>query len=166
MKKQTSFVFAAAIALVGFSGIVSAEQGGSATSDTYAYCGGAGWVDTDGDSAGDLQLESSVDRKPDGVDGKLIFKAEAGGKIRAHVTCLTVDGADATMTGVIYSPDELAGQIVVGKVHDGDQDGTADAAIVAMGLDVYALETDVGCYETDLALAPLTQGNFETWGAW
>jgi hypothetical protein len=164
MKKQTSFIFAVATVLLSATGIVSAGQGGDPTSDTYAYCGGAGWLSSA--SGENIQLEASADQKSDGVDGQINVMFGGGPKVKARVTCMTVSGHYATLTGIVYFPAALEGETLVLDVYDGDNDGSADAAAVAMGDDTYVSETDSACSMTDIELAPLSRGNFSAWGAW
>jgi hypothetical protein len=149
--------------LLGAGNTVRAGQGGVAASDAYAYAGGAGWIATE---AGDVQFETSADLHTDGVDGQMSWKTAAGRKVRADVTCLEVYGTEATLTGIIYSPREIAGQLVVMKLYDGDEDGAADAAAVAVGAQIYPSGQDVVCATTDIAPSPLTQGNLVVWDAW
>jgi hypothetical protein len=163
MLKNALLVLGSMAVLLGAANAVSAGPGGIAASDAYAYAGGAGWIITE---AGPIQLEISADLRTDGVDGQMSWKAASGRKVRAAVTCLEVDGTEATLTGIIHSPKAIAGQPVVMKLYDGDEDGAADAAAVAVGAQIHPWGQDVVCATTDLAPSPLTQGNLVVWGPW
>jgi hypothetical protein len=165
MRKNRFFVVGALGLILGMAGTA---QGGDPTSDLYGYCGGAGWTTVDA-NGNEMQIEASVDQKilADGtidIDGKIIWKTEAGPKMRAWVDCMYVDGWTATLLGTVYAPDEHAGRLVLVTVHDQDYAGLPDEVSLAMDGDILLTDDPTLCGTSSAEVLELVQGNFGVWG--
>lgn len=110
---------------------------------------------------GDVVATVTVDaRAGDAASGWFSFTNTVGGYIYGPVTCVTIDGADAWLAGLVDRSDIPGAAGWAARVHDGGTPGTnGDLAITFLSYDSLVPYCEKAKTSSDRWLVPVRGGN-------